>query len=267
MITTPINDCQTEYNELCRLGGGPRGGPVRQRVADLLRRAGHELNGWLQADTTAALQRLRDVNPWHLCYAIALVWGRFAKHESDFVDAAARLMSDWNDRLLTEALRHYRELGPDSLEGSLRSGYAAFAEAEGLLPRAIPTDAAALRRVQEGWFGLLLSREHRFAYIGNWNGVALFMVALFAHNSLRGDRNLGGVILPSGGPIIQGLRVLYDDGVVAEAPAGHEAEESLDPAQLFLLQGQMVALARDCRDADPLDMHSGLYQLGTRRND
>src|SRR5262245_33295465 len=44
LISEPRNDTQAEFNRLCELGGGQRGGPARGKVCELLRASAHELN-------------------------------------------------------------------------------------------------------------------------------------------------------------------------------------------------------------------------------
>jgi len=54
-ILRPVNDTQRRYNELCRLGGGQRGGPTRPKVQQLIHDSGGRLSEKAHDEITLAL--------------------------------------------------------------------------------------------------------------------------------------------------------------------------------------------------------------------
>lgn len=87
-IANPVNDTQAEFNRLCELGGGFRGGPAPSRVKELLRASGKALNQIAYSEMAAHLAALPSANPWHVCFAVGLAWGHLAKLELEFTKAA-----------------------------------------------------------------------------------------------------------------------------------------------------------------------------------
>ncbi|MBB4199725.1 hypothetical protein GGD83_003546 [Rhodoblastus sphagnicola] len=71
-ISKPINETQRQFNALCKLGGGMRGGPARTRVQSLLRDSGKSLNNIAYREIQKMLTDLPDRNPWHVCFAVGL---------------------------------------------------------------------------------------------------------------------------------------------------------------------------------------------------
>lgn len=262
-IQKPVNDWQRRYNELCNLGGGRHGGPARTRVQQLLHDAGQELNEELETYVLDTLETFCDFNPWHVCFAIGVAWGHLAKTEDAFIEPATLLMSDWNDVLLGDARIHFLERGPDPLEQSLRGGHMLFSR--GPMPDHIPNDLAALGRVEQRWLDRVIGPQ-RPPYIGSWNAVAMFMAAVFAHRSLWTELRDETVLLPPGGPIHIALRVLHNDHVTSEPPAGNELDDqAFEPGALYQNQEIMNYLWRGHDEWSVMDVHSGLYRLGTNR--
>jgi hypothetical protein len=84
LISGPTTPTQVEFNELCELGGGVRGGPARAKVYELLRSSGQELNRFAYSMTAEHMAACSNANPWHVCFAIGLAWGHLAKIEVEF---------------------------------------------------------------------------------------------------------------------------------------------------------------------------------------
>lgn len=262
LVSKPLNGVQEEFNALCQAGGGQGGGPPRGQVQKLLARGGQALNAMAYAETRELIDHYRDYNPWHVCFAIGLAWGHLAKLDSAFVGAAARLMDDWNPADLREARRHHYERGPEPIEQSLSGGHQLFSRV--LLPETLPTDLARLRRFQDRWWTPILSVD-RPRYIGSWNATAMFMVALFAQPNLAATMTEPEVMLPPGGPIHTGLKLLHEANLLSRAPAGTDLDDAaVEPGAVYENNTLMAEILKGHTAWSLIDVHSGLYMLGTR---
>ena len=213
LISEPRNDTQVEFNRLCRLGGGPRGGPARGKVCELLRASARELNEFAYGEMANYLAAYPNANPWHICFAFGLGWGHLAKLDVDFVGAVVGVLSSWNDADLQTACTFHLERGAKPIEQSLIGAHMLFTATGARLPSTLPDTLIGLRDAQNRWIGPLIQasgQRVRPRYIGNWNAVAMFMAALFAQPALaRTLREPGtGPCLPSGGPTYTGLQLL-----------------------------------------------------------
>ena len=93
----------------------------------------------------------------------------------------------------------------------------------------------------------------------------MFMSALFARPELAALQREPRPVLPPGGPIVAGLRTLHRTHVVREAPDGSELDdESFEPGALYQNNEIMAGLLRGRDDWSLLDVHTGIYLLGTR---
>ena len=73
------------------------------------------------------------------------------------------------------------------------------------------------------------------------------------------------VILPPGGPIFNALKLLNQSHVLAVPPTGTELDdEAFEPGALYINNELMESLLKGLTDWSMLDLHSGLYMLGTR---
>jgi hypothetical protein len=73
------------------------------------------------------------------------------------------------------------------------------------------------------------------------------------------------VMLPPGGPIFAALGLLHQAHVLAKPPAGSALDdESFEPGALYENNATMEELIKGLSDWSMLDVHSGLYLLGTR---
>lgn len=220
-IPGPTNNTQREFNKLCQLGGGVKGGPARGRVLELLRSSGKRLNQMAHREATATIASYPDANPWHVCFAIGLVWGHLAQLTPAFVTASIRLMIDWNDADLKVAKAYPLERGPDPIEQSLRGGHMLFQKV--LLPKELPNTLQGLAHAQDRWLGRILGPD-RPPYIGSWNATSMFLAALFAQPELAATQFTPSPVLPPGGPICQGLKYLYQAGILTKPPSGSDLE-------------------------------------------
>jgi hypothetical protein len=207
-IRTPLNALQHEFNRLCDLGGGAKGGPARTKVQAALRTYGKKLNTFAHAEITEHLKEFSEHNPWHVCFAVGLSWGHLAKLDLAFTAAAVNLLSDWNDEDLRVARTFHMERGPEPIEQSLRGGFVLFSRVT--LPPKLPTTLKSYSEAQQRILGRVISRD-RPKYIGSWNATAMFMVGLFSNKDLADELTSPIVLLPPGGPLFTGLTLLYEN--------------------------------------------------------
>ncbi|EME67983.1 hypothetical protein H261_20739 [Paramagnetospirillum caucaseum] len=208
------------------------------------------------------LAAFSDRNPWHVCFAVGLCWGRLAKFEPEFVGAAINLLENWNAADLKFARTFHYERGPEPIEQSLAGGNKMFDSV--VLPEQLPDDLEKYRRVQERWLGRILGKD-RPKYIGSWNATAMFMVALFSNKVLADKLVTPIVMLPPGGPIYNGLSILHQTHVLSTKPAGSELDDqAFEPGAIYENNALFVEILRGKSDWNLLDVHSGLYMLGTR---
>jgi len=261
-IGNPINRTQRSFNELCELGGGVRGGPTRPRAQDLLHQSGSALNRIAHDEVTAHLTHYSTSNPWHVCFAVGVSWGRLAKLDIDFTGAAVRLLSNWNDDDLRIARKFYYERGPEPIEHSLRGGHTLFRMVN--LPVTLPSSLDGYRRAQERWLSPIVS-PNRPRYIGSWNATAMFMVGLFSNKTLAAQLTSTVVMLPPGGPIFNALSILFGAHILAQRPAGSDLDdEAFEPGAIYENNALFADIHKAHLGWNLLDVHSGLYMLGTR---
>ena len=261
-LPTPINSVQTRFTELCRLGGGPKGGPARTKVQELLLEGGKKLNAYAYEEVAEHLETFADRNPWHVCFAIGLNWGHLAKLELDFTDAATRALESWDSDDIKAACAHHLERGPQPIEQSLQGGRTLFQAVK--LPAKLPNTLAGLRGAQNNWFRPVVSATERPKYIGNWNATAMFMVALFAQPDLAKTLLTAEVLLPPGGPISAALALLHNTHVIGHPPSENQNDGGVDLAVVAADNGLIAEIRRGMDEWSLIDVHSGLYLLGTR---
>jgi hypothetical protein len=264
LISDPTTSTQIEFNRLCELGGGVRGGPARTRVCELLRSSGQELNQYAYSETARHMATFAGANPWYICFAIGLSWGNLAKLQIEFTGAVVSLLRSWNDADLHTARTYHLERGPEPIEQSLRGAHILFSQVT--LPDSLPDSLERLNRAQERWLTPVLRPSERPPYIGGWNATAMFMMALFARPELARRLTRPGPVLPSGGPTFRGLQLLYQAGILSRTPAGTELDDAaFEPGVLYENNDLFSELRRGRSDWSLVDVHSGLYMLGTRR--
>lgn len=261
-LPKPINGTQEQFHKLCELGGGQKGGPARPKVQQLLKESGQSLNMMAYSETAEHLKEHSKFNPWHVCFAIGLSWGHLAKLDLEFTGAAVRCLENWNDDDLALAKSFHVERGPEPIEHSLIGGYTLFQKVK--LPDGLPDNLIQIGRAQERWFSPIQSKD-RPRYIGSWNATAMFMVALFAQPHLAKTLTEPVVSLPPGGPIFMALHLLYRTHVLNSPPAGSELDdEAFEPASIFLNNSLFAEIRKGLEGWSLIDVHSGLYMLGTR---
>lgn len=261
LIPKPLNSAQTAFNALCEKGGGVRGGPARGKTLGMLREQGQHLNQGAYDEAAEYLAAFPEANPWHVSYALALAWGRFARLKLTYAEAVVNVLENWNDEDLATARTCYFEKGPIPIEESLRGGRHLF-ERTGM-EGPLPSSLAGLKRSQDRWLRYVVA--DRPGYIGGWNATAVFMVALFAQPELATTLIEPEVLLPIGGPILHGLQLMFEAGLTGRAPVGAEAEEAgPDLGHIAINNGLFAEIRQGLPDWSLLDVHSGLYLLGTR---
>lgn len=257
-----MNDTQRAFAELCAKGGGREGGPARTKVQALLRQSGQELNRRAEIDILSALATHPEASPWKVCFAMALVWGHLARFTDEYLDAAVRYLEFGQASALKTAASFFNERGPLPIEQSLIGGRLLFGRV--ILPQKLCATLTSMKQAQDRWLSPILSRE-RPPYIGSWNATAMFMVALFAQPALGDQLTEALVMLPPGGPIYAALLLLHQTGVLERKPEGSDLDDAaFEPGAIFANTGLMADLRRGRDDWDLLDVHSGLYMLGTR---
>jgi hypothetical protein len=92
----------------------------------------------------------------------------------------------------------------------------------------------------------------------------MFMVAAFAQPTLAASMKSYDFILPPGGPIWVALAKLNRVHVLTHRPAGGDLDdENWEPGVLFENNALMAELIPGPHDLNMIDLHSGLYLLGT----
>lgn len=259
---SPINEPQKLFRELCEKGGGPKGGPPRTKLQEVLRTAGQTLNAYAYEEVADHMAKLPHHSPWHICYAIGLSWGHLAKFDLTFTEAAANTLRDWNSTDLSTACSFHMERGPQPIHDSLAGGRQLFELVT--LPPSLSSTLDGVRRAQERWLSPILSKQ-RPKYIGSWNATAMFMIALFAQPKLAATLQDCTVMLPPGGPIYAGLKLLRKVHMLSADPAGSELDdEAFEPGAIYENNGLMMEILKGRSDWSMIDVHSGLYMLGTR---
>ena len=262
-IAKPVNDTQRVFNELCEKGGGVRGGPARPKVLELLRDSGKRLNALAFKEMEEHLSAFPDANPWHVCYAVGLSWGHLAHLDLAFTQAVVDLLGDWNDADLKVARSFHMERGPEPIAQSLSGAHILFGKVT--LPNELPSTLPQLARAQERWLSPVLNPKERPPYIGAWNGTAMFMTALFAQPALASAHVSPPPMLPPGGPIHAGLSLLHRCGILSAAPAGSELDDAaFEPGAIYENNGLFAELCKQRPDWSLVDVHSGVYMLGTK---
>ncbi len=260
-ISKPVNPIQRRFNEICEEGGGPGGGPTRGKVQALIYSAGIQVNDDAKNGVSDEMSELSDMPPWHACYAIGMAWGHLAKFDMAFFAAATRLLSDWNDEDLRVARQFHLERGPDVIEASLRAGNMLFARRD--MTKPLPDSLAGMRHAQERWFAAI--DKDKPPYMGAWNATALFMVALFAVPKAAAELIAPTVYLPPSGAMFNALRYLFQVNFLNSPPDADVNEEGrIEFGPIATNNGLFADIRRGRDDWTLLDVHSGLYVLGTR---
>lgn len=263
IIAKPVNDMQRAFNELCLKGGGPGGGPARPKVLSLLKKSGKNLNELAYSEARQHLDAFHDANPWHVCFAISLSWGHLAKLHLDFTEAVVGVLGNWNEKDLDVAKSFHLERGPDPIENSLKGAHRLFEEV--VLPKSLPDTLELLTKAQNKWLTPVLHPNTRPLYIGPWNAMAIFMVALFAQPKLAATHVTSPPALPLGGPILAGLRYLHQAKIISTPPATKDMDDNFsDYSVIYADNGLFGELCSQQPGWCLLDVHSGIYMLGTR---
>ncbi len=259
----PLNEVQVQFRDLCEKGGGQGGGPAPKQVRELLRWGGKKMNdGFAYDEIGEHLSTHPDANPWHICFAVGLAWGHLAKLHLEFTKAAIGVLANWNSEDLQKACSYHMERGAQPIHDSLSGAYQLFEKVK--LPDALPSNLTGIGRAQERWLAPILSPS-RPAYIGSWNATAMFMVAVFAQPSLAKTMLGPPPMLPPNGPIFNALKLLHRAHVLPHPPAGSELDDqAFEPGAIYENNAVMSDLLRGLSDWNMLDLHSGLYLLGTR---
>lgn len=256
-----MNEIQRRFDELCKLGGGQRGGPARGRVQALLLEGGQRLNRLAFDETAQALSLVQAANPWHVMFAVGLGWGHLAILNDAFVRAAVTYLGAGDPLQLDRASEFHNERGPEPLRASLASAKSLFDNVR--LPAGLPSTLMGIKSAQDRWLGCLIGPQ-RPHYIGSWNATAMFMVATFAQPALATTMQTNKFMLPPGGPIWIALRKLHQAHLLSRPPAGGDLDDGdWEPGVLFENNALMAELIPGPHNLNMIDLHSGLYLLGT----
>lgn len=258
----PINNTQAEFKTLCEMGGGPKGGPARTQVQKLLRSSGKGLYQSAYTEIAEHLAAFPDRNPWHVCFALGLCWGHLARPDLAFTDAATSALAHWNDADVNVACSFHLERGSEPIKQSLQGGFSLFERVA--LPAAIPTSLSEIQKFQNAWLRPIGNKTSRPKYIGTWNATAMFMVALFSMPKLAATVVDNSVLLPPGGPISTALNLLHQCHLLKHPPAAKLDEAEVELGAIVEDNGSFAELRAGLSDWSMLDVHSGLYMLGTR---
>lgn len=255
------NKIQHRFKELCEKGGGVGGGPTRGAVQKLLQEAGSTLNEYAYEQTETHLLAFAIKNPWHVCFAVSLAWGHLAHLELDMTEAVVEFLESGDGVWLDRAAKFHLERGPDAIRQPLASAYHVFNTIR--LPDQVPDSLNGIKNAEHRWLGKVLGPP-RVPYIGSWNSTAMFMVALFSRPILAKSMKESVVVLPPGGPVFSALNILHSVKILNQKPDGNDMDDGgWEPGVLFGNNKLMETLIPGLSDFNMLDLHSGLYLLGT----
>lgn len=262
-ISKPINPTQIAFNKLCENGGGQKGGPPRSSTIALLKSSGRDLNRLATGEIADHMAKLPGRNPWHICFAIGMSWGHLAQLHSGFTAAVCNVLENWNASDLKEAASYHMERGRMPIEQSLMGAYNLFSRVK--LPEELPDDLVRLARAQERWLSPINNPKERPPYIGAWNATAMFMAALFAQPGLAATHKDASPTLPPAGPIYRGLMLLHQAGILSKKPSGGDLDDAgFEPGIIYENNGLLAELCKNDAELCMIDIHSGVYMLGTR---
>jgi hypothetical protein len=256
-ISEPKNEIQERFNALCEEHANGR--PDKLEVKKLLQEAGTRLNGRAFDATEKHLRDNSAANPWHVCFAVGLCWGHLARLDLKFSGAVARLLNNWNDDDLALATSFYMERGAEPIRQSLVSAHGLFQKVN--LPTTLSSSLSELKIAQDRWLGEIIRNRPR--YFGNWNATAMFMIALFGQRSLADTMKKPELLLPPGGPITAALSLLNQKRVTSRAPAKDD-DEGLQLFRIVEDNNLFADVLNGLSEWSLVDVHSGLYILGTR---
>jgi hypothetical protein len=262
-IAKALNETQMRFNQLCEAGGGVHGGPARGKTLELIRESGLRLNELATREMKDHLAAFPDANPWYVCFAVGLSWGHLAQLDLGFTKAVVGVLTRWNSSDLDDAKAYQMERGSKPIEQSLIGAHMLFNKL--LLPKTLPSNLVQLAAAQNRWFSPIVNPKERPPYIGAWNATAMFMTALFAQPGLAALHLEPPPLLPPGGPIHNGLKLLSNAGILSTPPAGNDLDDGdWEPGVIFENNALFAELCKQLPGWSLIDVHSGLYMLGTR---
>jgi hypothetical protein len=198
-----------------------------------------------------------------VCYALGIAWGHLARAELEFTAAAIGALEKLNDDDLKTAASFHQERGPEPIDKSLRGGYSLFQSVQ--LPDQLSSSLGSLDTAQQRWLSPILNPNSRPPYIGSWNATPMLMCALFAQPALAATHMTAKPLLPPGGPIYAGLQLLFRAHVLLNEPErSNLGDQTFEPGALHINNQRLVELLHAVDDWSLVDVHSGVYMLGTR---
>lgn len=255
------NRVQHEFKSLCEKGGGIQGGPTRGGVQKLLQHYGSLLNKYAYEQSAFHISTFSNSNPWHICFSVGLAWGHLAQLHLDMTEAAVNFLESGNGTWLDHASKFHLERGPDAIRQPLASAFHVFSTIR--LPSQVPDSLDGIKNAENRWLGKVLGPP-RVPYIGSWNSTALFMVALFSRPHLAQSMLNPVVVLPPGGPVYTALNILQSVHIISEKPDGNDMDDGgWEPGVLYNNNALMAKLIPGMPGLNMVDLHSGLYLLGT----
>jgi hypothetical protein len=93
----------------------------------------------------------------------------------------------------------------------------------------------------------------------------MFMTALFAQPKVAAQLLEPRVQLPPNGPVFGALQLLHRTHLLPNPPAGTALDDqAFEPGAIYENNESFAELRRGLADWSLIDVHSGLYMLGTR---
>lgn len=259
-----FNMLQTEFATLVDRSGDNREILV-EGLAPLLLDAGGDLN----ANGARQLQEYLTGIPFedlHIGWFVAgIAWGRDAEDSREFVLSAVQAIKSSKPKDHKRAMRFALAGRHRRLENLLRAGR------QIVLQERHPCPISAIEELNEYQQRLFKALQllPDVQGIGNWNLGAMFFCAALSDPQWRVEMNKARPRLPMSAPIFHSMEQLYSLRVLSRQPNYNpwRPKDSSYPEALYSNNALLEELCQKLGTSRILDIHSGLYLLGTRNVD